>query len=398
MNVQGIQWDSLLAKRAAAIRPSVFIDFANLPPHPDIIRFAGGAPPPEAVPLDRLRQAMAQAWEIEPETLYYGETEGHEPLRRLIAERMGRRGATVDPDNVLITNGSQQGLDLVAKLFIEPGDRVIIEGPTYFGALQVFDVYEAQYLTVPMDDAGMIPSALEEALASYPTPKLIYTIPTFQNPMGVSINPERRRQVVDLARAYNVPIVEDDPYGELWFRGADPGPLRALDQEVIYLGTFSKTLAPALRMGWMAAPHPLMKLLIDAKEGVDIQSDRVVQRGIVAAAECGWLDAHLTRVRNVYRERCDLMLACLEREMPRGTHWTVPDGGFFIWVTLPDGANSDALLADCVANGAAYIPGSAFYADGHPTGAFRLGFTTLPPDRITEGIARLGQALRARLG
>ncbi len=330
-----IDWDGLQARRAANIRSSLTFKFGEPEDHPNIIPFAGGAPPAECLPLDRLRWAFDKVWrEAEPETMYYGEYQGHGPLREYIAGRMQRRGADVSADEILITNGSQQGLELCAKIFLNPGDRVIVEAPTYFGALQIFDVYEAEYVPVPLDDVGIVLSDLERALQRSPKPKFMYLIPTFQNPTGISLSRDRRQKVVELARQYGVPVIEDDPYGELWFRGGDHGTLRQFGPEVIYLGTFSKTMAPALRMGWMVPPKPLMKQFNDAKEGVDIQSDRMVQRALVEACQDGWLDEHIAECRDNYRDRCDFMLECLEREMPRGTRWTIPDGGFFIWVTL----------------------------------------------------------------
>ncbi|HEU5423961.1 MAG TPA: PLP-dependent aminotransferase family protein [Nitrolancea sp.] len=395
MNKHRIDWGPLLAPRAAAIHASVYPKFGALPEHPDVINFKGGVPAAECLPIGRLRQSICHAWEVEPDVLGYAESEGYLGLRGLIAERMARRGAPVSPHEVLVTNGSQQGLELIAKLLLEPGDRVVVEGPTYFGALQIFDIYQATYDVVPMDEEGIDPVALEATLQREPRPKLIYLIPTFQNPAGVSLSPERRRAVVELSRRYNVPIVEDDPYGELWFE-RDLGPLRALDPDVLYLGTFSKTLAPALRMGWLVAPPELMQRLIDSKESVDIQSDRVMQRAVVETAGAGWLDRHLERVRPLYRARRDHLLARLAEEMPPGTRWTRPGGGFFVWVTLPAGRSADELLQRAAAAGVQYYPGSSFYPNTCQRPTFRLGYTTLPEERITEGLARLGTVARAQ--
>ena len=282
-------------------------------------------------------------------------------------------------------------------MFLNPGDRVIVEAPTYFGALQIFEVYQAEFVPVPVDDDGIEISQLEQSLQLTPKPKLMYLIPTFQNPTGISLDRERRKQVVELARNYGVPIIEDDPYGELWFNGGDRGTLRAFGPEVIYLGTFSKTIAPSLRMGWMIPPKELMKRFTDAKEGVDIQSDRMVQRMVVDACRGGWLDEHVDRCRKDYGVRCDFMLECLQREMPSGTRWTEPDGGFFIWVTLPDEANADELVKECARHGALYNPGSLFYTDWEPKSTLRLGFSTLPRDQMREGIRRMGDVFRRHL-
>jgi 2-aminoadipate transaminase len=398
--VVGIQWQQLMARRAAAIRSSIAGNFGELPTHPDLIDFAGGAPAAECLPIDRMRYAHERAWNVdEPRVLHYGESEGYLTLRQMIAERMARRGARVSPGEIVVTAGSQQGLELIAKAMLEPGDRVVVEAPTYFGALQIFDIYEAEYAAVPVDEQGIIPERLEEALQAFPRPKLIYLIPTFQNPSGVALSPERRSAVIELSHRYNVPIVEDDPYGELWFRNGDHPPLRALDPDVLYLGTFSKTLAPSLRMGWMVVPPELVKMFVDAKESVDIQSDRIVQRAIVIAAADGWLDEHVAAVRAHYGARCDHMLECLVREMPPGVHWTEPEGGFFVWVTLPEGGpTADQLLPEAIRHGARYNTGSLFYPDWEPRSSFRLGFSALPRERITEGIARLGLMLREHYG
>jgi 2-aminoadipate transaminase len=395
----GIDWERLQARRAANVRSSVTFKFGEPTEAPGTISFAGGAPPADLLPLARMAEATAHAWETaDPSVMYYDEYQGHEPLRKLIAERMGRRGTHVSADDILITHGSQQGLELIAKLFLDPGDRVIIEAPTYFGATQIFEVYQSEFVPVPLDDGGIIIDALEAALRSQPTPKFMYLIPTFQNPTGIALAPERRQQVIELARHYGVPIVEDDPYGELWFRGGDHGTLRQLGPEVIYLGTFSKTMAPALRMGWMVAPSSLMTRFTYAKEGVDIQSDRIVQRAMVSACEGDWLDRHIAEARVEYRDRCDYMLECLEREMPRGTRWTEPDGGFFIWVTLPDGANADELVKECAKQGAMYNPGSCFYTDWEPKPTLRLGFSTLSREEMREGLKRMGAVFRQHLG
>ncbi len=394
-----IDWEGQLARRAKRIRSSVRFKFGEPEDHPNIIPFAGGAPPVDCLPIKRLEAAVTQVWrDLDPTTLYYDEYQGHEPLRALIAERMGRRGVDITSDDVLITAGSQQGLELTAKLFLNPGDRVVVEAPTYFGALQIFEVYEAEFLPVPVDDEGIVIDELERALQSEPKPKLIYLIPTFQNPTGIALSRERREKVIALSQQYGVPIIEDDPYGELWFHGGDHGTLRSLSTEVIYLGTFSKTIAPALRMGWLVAPNVLMQRFVDAREGVDIQSDRMVQRAIVRACDGGWLDEHIDRCRDEYRKRCDFMLECLERDMPRGTKWTQPDGGFFIWVTLPDNANADELVKECARDGVLYNPGSCFYTDWDPKPTLRLGFSTLPPELVSEGITRMGEVFRRHLG
>lgn len=387
-------WDRVVAGRSPRIAPLAFSDLESIRDVEDLIFFAGGTPPIDQLPIARLRQASADAWEEAEGILYYGESQGHEQLRQLIAQRMTARGAQTDPAHVLVTNGSQQGLELISRTLFDPGDVVVVEGPTYFGAMQVFDAYEVSYRTAPVDEDGLIPEALEELLRQEPRPKAIYTVPTFQNPTGVTISPERRKQIIELSLRYTVPIIEDDPYGELFFPGSETPPLRALDDNVVYLGSFSKTLAPALRMGWMVMPEAIIPPLVNSKEAVDIQSDRFVQRAVVRACADGWLDAHLDEARALYHQRCQRILAALEREMPQGTRWTTPHGGFFLWVTLPGEITSNALLPTAGKHGVAYLPGSAFYPDRRKEPTLRLGFSTLPEDRIDEGIRRLGCAVR----
>lgn len=387
-----LKWDQVLASRAERLLPLPFDDVDRISQQEGVIFFAGGTPPVEMLPIARLRQAMADTWEDPAGFLYYDESKGHEPLRELIAARMAARGVKTDIDHILITNGSQQGLDLVARSLFDPGDVVVVEAPTYFGALQVFDAYQVQYRLAPIDENGVIPEALEEILKQEPRPKAFYTIPTFQNPTGVTLSAERRQAVVELSHRYNVAIIEDDPYGELSFPGQPARPLRELDADIIYLGTFSKTLAPALRMGWVVMPDALVAPVTNSKEAVDIQSDRAVQRAVTLAAADGWLDAHLDEARVLYAARCQRMLCALEREMPAGTQWVHPSGGFFLWVTLPGELTGDDLMETAARHGVAYYPGSAFYPDHHHEPTLRLGFTTLSDEEIDEGIRRLGRA------
>lgn len=395
-----MNWDRIVAKRA----PDIHGWLKASPPGIErmwaaegLIYLSNGAPALEQIPVTRLRQAHADAWEDPGETLSYGETEGHLPLREEIATRMMRRGVTTDASHILITNGSQQGLDLIGRALLDPGDVVVIEGPSYFGAMQAFDAFGICYRIAPADEHGLIPEELEPLLQQEPRPKMLYTIPTFQNPTGTTIPDERRRQILAMTRAANVAVVEDDPYGDIYFTPDQVPPLRALDEDVIYLGTFSKTLAPALRMGWMIAPEQIRQLAEWSKEAADMMSDRFVQRAVTRTIEGGWLDHHMADAREFYRERRDALLAALEREMPEGVTWTHPQGGFFLWVTLPEGYNSDDLLPLAVDEGVGYLPGSCFYPDPAPHRGLRLSYPSPDAETIAEGVRRLGIAVRRLL-
>lgn len=391
------EWERVLAKRVAAFRACTRTDFSQLPCPPGTIHFTGGAPPLECLPVEPISDALVRAWHAEPTALWYDETDGYEGLCSAIAERMRQRGATVDPAHVLITQGAQQAIDLVARLLLEPGDRVVVEGPTYFGALQVFEPYDVAIEAVPLDEEGVQLELLEEAFRREPRPKLFYTVPTFQNPAGVTLSAERRRAVVDLARQYGVPIVEDDPYGELWYESPPPPPLRAYWDEVLFIGTFSKTLAPGLRVGWLIAPPRLMKPLIDAKEAADIQSDRLLQRALAAVVTSPWYEEHLRAARARYAERCQLLVDVLTQELGELAHWSLPGGGFFLWVTLVGEVDTAALLPRCAEAGVTYVPGAEFYPEHRPSPSLRLGFTTLARDDLVSGAERLGRVLRRLL-
>lgn len=384
-----------LARRAAAFQPSVWqiIDDV-LARHPDAIYFGAGAPAREAIPLARLQKAAVAAWADADGALDYGEVKGYWPLRELISRRMARRGMVVDPSQVLITYGSQQGMDFVAKLMLDPGDLIVVEGPTYPGAMQAFDAYEASYLTVPVDDAGLDVAALAGRLDRLArAPKLIYTVPTFQNPSGITMTGDRREALLALARARGILVVEDDPYGELWIDAPPPPTLRAYDPGVVYLGTFSKTIAPGIRVGWLTAPPDLIEMLTMAKEATDIVGNRIITRTVHHAAD-GFLDDHVAAARALYGRRRDAMLAALAAEMPASVAWSRPGGGFFVWLTLPKGMDAEVLLPAAAARGVAFLPGAWFYPDRDVRNALRLSYSTKSESVIAEGIHRLGAAIK----
>jgi 2-aminoadipate transaminase len=394
-----------LARRAPAFQSSVWetVDRLVSGGAPDAIYFGSGTPSREVMPLARLQEAGRIAWEevlATPGALDYGDAAGYPPLRELIARRMAALGIETSADSIILTNGSQQGIDYLCRLMLDPGDTIVVEGPTYLGALQVFDAHEVNYITAPMDDQGLDIDALVALLDASPvTPKLIYTIPTFQNPTGITMPLARRERLVALARERGILILEDDPYGELWVDEAPPPPLRALDDQVAYLGTFSKTVAPGVRIGWIVAPPRFMEMLTIQKEVADIHGDRVMMRTIHRAVD-GFLDDHLPVARALYRTRRDAMISGLERFMPAGTSWSYPGGGFFVWVTLPEGLNAVELLPVAAGSGVAYLAGEWFYP-GYvwPSASrnLRLNFSTLEEVRIEEGLRRLGAVLNEAL-
>ncbi len=363
--------------------------------NPQAVFFGGGVPPAEVIPVQRLREGANRAWDDGASTLLYGEVRGYRPLRDLIAERMAARGASVDIADILITNGAQQGIDLVARIFIDPGDVVLTEAPTFMDALRVFRSHDAEPVGVPVDEDGLQVDALASLLDRLPKrPKFLYTVPTYQNPMGVSLSTARRQALVDLARERGLVIVEDDPYGELSYDG-DPLPtLKSLDPEVVFLGTFSKVLAPGLRVGWVASSSRLREAFFNVKEGTDIHNERIMTRTVYHTAH-GFLDEHVDTSRGIYRRRRDAMLRGLAEEMPDGVKWTTPQGGFFLWVTLPEGYDTDAMLPDATDRGVIFLPSSWFYPDRSWIRSMRLNFSSQPEERIMEAMQKLAETIQA---
>jgi 2-aminoadipate transaminase len=330
--------------------------------------------------------------------LQYGVTEGYPPLRAYLVGKMRKYGIVVEEDNILITNGSQQALDLVGRVFIDSGDVVLTEAPTYLGALQAWNVYGPRYVTVSLDDDGLEVDQLEDVLKREPV-KFIYVLPNFHNPAGVTLSLERREKLVEIAANYGVCIVEDDPYGELRFEGEDLPPLAALGGgKVLYLSTFSKTLSPGMRLGWIAAPKEVIGKLVQVKQGADLHTSTFVQMVANDICQRGILHPSVLRLRQVYKERRDAMLASMEKYFPPGVSWTRPQGGLFLWVTLPEHVDATEFLKVAVEEKVAFVPGTAFYPDGCGHNYMRLSFSNVTPEVIEEGIKRLGQALVREFG
>jgi 2-aminoadipate transaminase len=401
-------WIDRYAQRTQRIQSSAIRELLKLTEQPDVISFAGGLPAPDVFPVKEFQEACQKVLsEHGPQALQYSTTEGYRPLREMIARHTARYGITVGPENILITSGSQQALDLIGKVFINPGDRILVENPTYLGALQAWNAYQAEYVTVPLDDEGMQTEKLEAALRA--GPKFLYVLPNFHNPAGVTLSLERRKRLIELADHYGVPIIEDDPYGQLRYEGDHLPSLVVLDNEfqghngapysgnVIYLSTFSKTLAPGLRLGWIIAPEEVIRKLVQAKQGADLHTSTFTQMVAYEVARGGFLDRHVRFIRNVYRERRDAMLNALERYFPEGVRWTRPAGGLFLWVILPEHLNTTELLAEAIAERVAFVPGAPFHPDGSGQNTMRLNFSYMPPEKIEEGIKRLGRVLERAL-
>jgi 2-aminoadipate transaminase len=356
-------------------------------------------PAPEFFPLREFQEACRYVLEHEgPQALQYSVTEGYPPLKQYLLEKMGEYGVPAEEENILIVNGSQQALDLIGKVFLNPGDTVITDGPTYLGAIQAWKAYEARFVTVPLDEDGTRVDLIEDILRREPV-KFIYSLPNFHNPAGVTMSLERRRKLVDLAARYGVFIVEDDPYGELRFAGEDITPIVVMHKEnTLYLSTFSKTLAPGIRLGWIVAPAKVIGRLVQAKQGADLHTSILVQMIAHDICQRGFLRQHVKRIRRWYGERCAVMLSAIEEHFPPGVHWTRPQGGLFLWVVLPEGADSMHLLAAALEEKVAFIPGFAFYPDGaNGRNALRLTFSTATPEMIEEAIRRLGRAIERQL-
>jgi 2-aminoadipate transaminase len=386
-----------LAERAQRMKPSSLRELLKVAERPDIISFAGGLPSPYALPVERLRASVEQILRRDAVgALQYGPSEGYTPLREAIAARLSRGGATIRPAQVLITTGSQQALDLVGRVLIDPGSRVLIETPTYLGAVQALAQYEPAFREVPSDGAGLIPECLDETAMR--DARLLYVQPNFQNPTGRTLPLERRIALVAQARRHGLLLVEDDPYGELVYSGTTPPSLLSMaPDDVVHLGSFSKVIAPGLRVGYLVAPEALMIKLVQAKQASDLHTAGITQRLAHALLTDGEYDAQIDAIRLRYRAQCALMLKCLAEHMPDGVSWTRPAGGMFLWVTLPPEVDSADLFEDALARGVAFIPGASFHALAPRANTMRLTFTTATPTQIETGIARLAQAIEARL-
>lgn len=389
-------YSASFAHRMRQLRPSTIREILKVTAQPEIISFAGGLPAPELFPIDDVRAAADHVLTtMGPASLQYGPSEGFMPLREWIAEEVSRRGIRATATDVLVTNGSQQVLDLVGKLFLNPGDYVLTENPTYLAAIQAFQTLEAKFMPVPTDEHGLIPDAIPELVAKY-RPKFLYTIPNFQNPTGVTLVGERRAALARIAAEHNLLIVEDDPYGKLRYRGAEVPPIKHWDEanRVLYVSTFSKTIAPGLRLGWVIAPAEIFSQLLILKQASDLHTSSFDQRVAHSFLAQNDQEIHLNRIREAYGSRFDVMDAALKAEMPDGYVWTRPEGGMFLWITGPASLDGVELLQRAIKHKVAFVPGRDFFPTEAGSNYLRLNYSNSTPERIREGVARIAKLCR----
>ena len=406
MNVEGSRldpWIDSYAGRARTLSASAIRALFSVASRPEVVSLAGGMPYVQALSMDQMADIAARVIRQRgAQALQYGSGQGDVQLREQILEVTAEVGVRAHPDDIIVTTGSQMALDLVTRTFCDPGDVVLVESPSYVGALGVFRAYECDVIHVAMDDDGLIPAALREAIATTCATgkrvKLIYTIPSFHNPAGVTQSAQRRQEILTIGQESGIAILEDDPYGLLGFEGEPPRALRADDADgVIYLGSFSKTIASGLRVGWAIAPHGVREKLVLAAEAATLCPSNYAQLTVSEyLATQPWRE-QIKSFQEVYRERRDALLESLQAMMPEGTRWTIPAGGFYSWVTLPEGLDATAMLPRAIAELVAYVPGTGFYVDGQGSANMRLSYCYPDPDRIREGVRRLSAVVEAEL-
>jgi 2-aminoadipate transaminase len=393
-NPNPIQWR--FSERADQLQSSFIREILKITQQPEIISFAGGLPSPLTFPVDEMKAAFDKVLsENGKVALQYGPTDGYLPLRQWIADSLSTNGAKIVPEQVLMTSGSQQALDLLGKVLIDEGSRVLVETPSYLGALQAFSVYRPEFKSVDTDEHGLVPSSLDAVAAGA---RLLYALPNFQNPTGRTLSVERRLELVETCARLGLPLIEDDPYGALSYKG-DPLPkMVAMNPEgVIYMGSFSKVLTPGIRLGYVVAPLPLVRRLELAKQAADLHTSQLTQMVVHEVIKDGFLQRHIPKIRTLYGDQCQVMLDAMAQHFPAGVEWTKPEGGMFIWVELPKHIDAMKLLEEALAQKVAFVPGSPFYANAPQTNTLRLSFVTVPPERIRAGIEILGKLIAAKI-
>ncbi|MBY0234726.1 MAG: PLP-dependent aminotransferase family protein [Burkholderiaceae bacterium] len=388
-----------LARRAARMNPSVIREILKVTEKPGILSMAGGLPSSDTFPVEEIKAACDRVLTQNPrEALQYAASEGFAPLREWVAARVASLGMTVSPDQVLVTSGSQQGLDLVGKILCDAGAPVAVETPTYLGALQAFTPFEPNFVSLESDEQGVSPAALARLPHDAPGTRFAYLLPNYQNPTGRVMSAQRRIDAMEAARTAGVPVIEDNPYGDLWY---DEPPLPSLSslwpEGSVYLGSFSKVLTPGFRLGFLIAPQSLYPKLLQAKQAADLHTPGFNQRVVYEVIRNGFLDQHVPKIRALYKANRDAMAEALKQHLPAGCEYQTPKGGMFFWIRLPEGLDAMDLLPKAVDAGIAFVPGAAFYAQAPDPRALRLSFVTLTPPQIHEGVAILGRVLREAL-
>ena len=389
------------AKRMEQLTNSDIGELLKLIAQPDIISFAGGLPAAELFPVEQLRQACNHVMdEVGRVACQYSATEGLPALREKIAQRMKEKNnIETDAEHILITSGSQQGLDFSGRVFLDKGDVVLMESPSYLGAINAFKACEPTFLEVPTDDDGMVMEELEKILQTTENVKMIYVIPDFQNPTGRTWSLERRQKFMEIINRYEIPVIEDNPYGELRFENEDMPALKSLDTKglVVFLGTFSKILMPGYRLGWVCASDEILSMYNFIKQGADLQTPTVTQLEVNAYIDLFDLDAHVDKIRELYRHRRDVMMQAMEEYFPKEAKFTHPDGGLFTWVELPDYINTRDMALQCLQKKVAYVPGGSFFPNGGQENCFRMNYSCMPDEKIVEGVKAIAEVIRANL-
>ncbi|MCT4507252.1 MAG: PLP-dependent aminotransferase family protein [Tepidibacter sp.] len=386
------------ADRMDNLKASEIRELLKLTEKPEIISFAGGLPAPELFPVEEMKEVAVKVLEEGgKQALQYAATEGFKPLRDVIANRMNEKFDTkVSADEILITSGSQQGLDFSGKIFLNEGDVVLCESPSYLGALNAFKAYGPKFIEVPTDENGMIMEELEKILETTENIKMIYVIPDFQNPTGRTWPLERRKKFMEIVNKFEIPVLEDNPYGELRFEGEILPSLKSMDEKglIIFLGSFSKIFCPGFRIGWVSADKEILEKYIMIKQSADLQTSTVGQREVAKFMEIYDLDAHVAKIIDVYRVRRNLMLDTMKAEFPEGLKYTYPEGGLFTWVELPKGIDAKDVMAECLKSNVAFVPGGSFFPNGGKDNTFRLNYSNMTDERIVDGIKRLAEVLK----
>lgn len=386
------------AKRMSYIKASEIREILKVTEQDDVISFAGGLPAPELFPIEEINEvSQIVLKELGTKALQYTTTEGYPPLREWIANRMNeRQGTSFDKDNILITHGSQQGLDLTGKVFLDEGDVVLCESPTYLAALSAFKAYGCSFIEIPTDENGMAMDVLEDVLNSTENIKLIYVIPTFQNPTGRTWNLERRKQLAELSSKYGVAVIEDNPYGELRFEGESLPSVKSFDTEgnVLCTGSFSKIFCPGFRIGWIAGDKDIIRKYVLVKQGADLQCNTIAQMTIAEYLKRYDIDKHIGKIIEIYRKRRDIAVECIERYFPNNIKFTKPEGGLFTWVELPEGISAREILEKCLEKKIAFVPGGSFFPNGNRENTFRINYSNMPEDKIRIGLQTMGEVIK----